>query len=142
MDKLLLSAHLSLAGFVAGPGGEIDWIKLDEELFDYVGRLTDHAGTALYGRKTFEILEVYWPAAGSKPHASKHDQEHAAWYNTVQKYVLSRTMQGQAGDRVTFIRDEPATVIQTTRENSQKIFWFLEALLLYNIYEANNWWMK
>ncbi|HEU4573794.1 MAG TPA: hypothetical protein VFS36_02230 [Chitinophagaceae bacterium] len=67
MEKLLLSAHLSLAGFVAGPGGEIDWIKLDEELFDYVGRLTDHAGTALYGRKTFEILEAYWPAAGSNP---------------------------------------------------------------------------
>ena len=27
---------MSLDGFVAGPNGEMDWIKVDEEIFDYV----------------------------------------------------------------------------------------------------------
>ena len=26
--------HISLDGFVAGPNGEMDWIKVDEEIFD------------------------------------------------------------------------------------------------------------
>ena len=30
--------HISLDGFVAGPNGEMDWIKVDEEIFDHVGK--------------------------------------------------------------------------------------------------------
>ena len=29
--------HISLDGFVAGPQGELNWVKVDEELFNYVG---------------------------------------------------------------------------------------------------------
>jgi len=27
--------HLSLDGFLAGPNGEMDWIRVDDALFDY-----------------------------------------------------------------------------------------------------------
>ncbi|HEU5166050.1 MAG TPA: hypothetical protein VFU29_10950 [Chitinophagaceae bacterium] len=27
--------HISLKGFVAGPNGEMNWIKIDEEIFDH-----------------------------------------------------------------------------------------------------------
>jgi dihydrofolate reductase len=84
--------HTSLDGFVAGPNGEMNWIKVDEELFDFVGTMTDNADTALYGRVTYEMMESYWPTAGEQPNASKHDKEHSAWYNKVSKVVLSRTM--------------------------------------------------
>ena len=30
--------HISLDGFVAGPNGEMNWIKVDEEVFDHVGK--------------------------------------------------------------------------------------------------------
>ena len=30
--------HISLDGFVAGPNGEMNWIKVDEEIFDHVGK--------------------------------------------------------------------------------------------------------
>ena len=30
--------HISLDGFVAGPNGEMDRIKVDEEIFDHVGK--------------------------------------------------------------------------------------------------------
>ena len=42
--------HTSLDGFVAGPNGEMDWIHVDAEMFDFVGTMTDQADTALYGR--------------------------------------------------------------------------------------------
>lgn len=85
--------HTSLDGFVAGVNGEIDWVKLDDALFDFVATMTDQADTALYGRVTYEMMQSYWPKAGEKPNATKHDKEHSHWYNNVSKVVLSRTIQ-------------------------------------------------
>ena len=34
MRKLLLFMHVSLDGFAAGPNGEMDWIIVDETIFD------------------------------------------------------------------------------------------------------------
>ena len=87
--------HTSLDGFVAGPNGEMDWIFVNEELFTIAGALTEKADTALYGRVTWQMMDNYWPTAGDQPDASKHDVEHAAWYNSVNKVVVSRSMQGK-----------------------------------------------
>jgi dihydrofolate reductase len=84
--------HISLDGFVAGPNGEMDWIKIDEEIFDHVGKRTSEGDTALYGRVTYEMMENYWPTAGDKPTATRHDIEHSKWYSKVHKVVLSKTM--------------------------------------------------
>jgi len=92
MRKLISFMHISLDGFVAGPKGEMDWIKVDEELFDFVGKRIANTNTAMYGRKTYEMMEGYWPTAGNKPNASKHDVEHSQWYKKVNKVVLSKTM--------------------------------------------------
>ncbi len=92
MRKIISFMHISLDGFVAGPNGEMNWIKVDEEIFDYVGKRIREGDTALYGRVTYQMMESYWPTAGSKPAATKHDIEHAKWYSKVHKVVLSRTM--------------------------------------------------
>jgi len=87
--------HVSLDGFVAGPKGEMDWIHVDDEIFDYVGDRTDHGDTALYGRVTYQMMESYWPTAGDQPNATKHAIQHSRWYNKVNKVVLSKSMKGQ-----------------------------------------------
>ena len=92
MRKIISFMHISLDGFVAGPKGEMDWIKVDEEIFDYVGKRISETDTALYGRVTYQMMENYWPAAGNKPAATRHDIEHSKWYNKVHKVVLSKTM--------------------------------------------------
>jgi dihydrofolate reductase len=92
MRKLVLFLHTSLDGFVAGTKGEIDWIKVDEDIFEYVGKQTDDADTALYGRVTYQLMEGYWPTAGNQPNASKHDIQHSNWYNRVEKVVASKSM--------------------------------------------------
>lgn len=95
MRKLVSFMHMSLDGFVAGPDGEMDWIHVDEEMFEYAGMMTDQSDTALYGRLTYEMMEAYWPTAGDKPNASKHDKQHSGWYNGVAKVIISRTMKGK-----------------------------------------------
>jgi dihydrofolate reductase len=92
MRKIISFMHISLDGFVAGPNGEMDWIKVDEEIFDYIGKRISEGDTALYGRVTYQMMEGYWPTAGEQPGASKHDIEHSKWYKNVQKVVLSKTM--------------------------------------------------
>src|SRR5579864_253444 len=95
MRKLVSFMHVSLDGFVAGPNGEMNWITVDEEIFDYAGYRTNAADTALYGRVTYEMMEGYWPTAADQPNASKHDIEHSAWYKKVEKVVLSKSMKGK-----------------------------------------------
>ena len=84
--------HISLDGFVAGLNGEIDWVKVNEEIFDHVAKRIGESDTALYGRVTYQMMENYWPTAGNTPTATKHDIEHSKWYNKVRKVVLSKTM--------------------------------------------------
>jgi dihydrofolate reductase len=92
MRKIISFMHISLDGFVAGPNGEMNWINVNEEIFDYVGKRIGETDTALYGRITYEMMESYWPAAGDKPDASKHDIDHSKWYNKAHKIVLSKTL--------------------------------------------------
>jgi dihydrofolate reductase len=92
MRKIISFMHISLDGFVAGPNGEMNWIKVDEEIFDHVGKRISETDSALYGRVTYELMQGYWPEAGNEPDASKHDIEHSRWYNNAQKIVLSKTL--------------------------------------------------
>lgn len=96
MRKIISFMHISLDGFVSGPKGEMDWIKVDQEIFDHVGKRINVGDTALYGRVTFEMMENYWPTAADKPEASKHDIEHSKWYKKVNKVVLSKTMKDES----------------------------------------------
>jgi len=105
MRKIVVFMHVSLDGFVAGSDGGMDWIHVDDEIFDYAGDRTNHADTALYGRVTFDMMEGYWPTAGNSPTASKHDIEHSSWYNKVSKVVLSKSLKGQTRKNVRIVSD-------------------------------------
>lgn len=98
MRKIISFMHMSLDGFVAGPNGEMNWIKVDQEIFDHIGKRISEGDTALYGRVTFEMMESYWPAAADQPGASKHDIEHSKWYSEVHKVVLSNTLQKEGSE--------------------------------------------
>ncbi len=95
MRKIISHMHVSLDGFAAGPNGEMNWIKLDNEAFDHVKQLTDESDAAIYGRVTWEMMDNYWPTAGDKPDASKHDKEHSEWYNSIEKFVISKSLKGE-----------------------------------------------
>lgn len=120
MRNLIFFMHTSLDGLVAGPNGEMNWIKVDDELFDFVGTMTDQADTALYGRVTYEMMEGYWPTAGDEPNASKHDKEHSAWYNKVAKVVLSRTITVEGLKNTTVISQDLASNINAIKKQEGK----------------------
>lgn len=128
MQKIISFMHISLDGFVAGPKGEMNWIKVDEELFDHIGKRIAETDTALYGRKTYRMMEGYWPTAGDAPDASKHDIEHSAWYKKAHKLVLSKTMKDEQPPNTTIISDNIADRInemkQTVNGEAREILLF------------------
>jgi len=117
MRKIIAFMHISLDGFVAGLNGEMDWIKVDEEIFDYVGKRISEGDTALYGRVTYQMMENYWHSAAEKPEATKHDIEHSRWYNNVHKIVLSKTMKGADLPNTEIISDNLSVRINEIKQS-------------------------
>ena len=120
MRKIISFMHVSLDGFVAGPKGEMDWIRVDAAIFDFASFVTESADVAIYGRVTYQMMEAYWPTAGDRPGASKHDKEHSTWYNKVDKIVLSKSMVGQDIPRVTVVGDQLGAKIRAVKERPGK----------------------
>ena len=120
MRSLVYFMHSSLDGFVAGTKGEMNWITVDDEIFDFVTTMTDNADTALYGRVTYQMMEAYWPTAGEKPDASKHDKEHSIWYKKVSKVVLSKTINETGLKNTIVIRDNLLENINSLKQQSGK----------------------
>jgi dihydrofolate reductase len=118
MGKIVLFMHASLDGFAAGTKGEMNWIRVDQEIFDYVEERIAKTNTALYGRVTFRMMESYWPTAGDEPDASKHDKVHAAWYKSAHKVVLSNTLDQATLTNTTVIGKDYATAIPRLRKET------------------------
>ena len=118
MRRIISFMHISLDGFVAGPNGEMNWINVDEELFDHVGKRIGETDTALYGRVTYDMMEGYWPTAGDKPAASRHDIEHSKWYNNVHKVVISTTMKDADLTNTTIISNNLSDSINKIKQQA------------------------
>jgi len=110
--RLVFFIHTSLDGYVATPNREMDWIKVDQEMFDVALSQTQRSDLAVHGRITFELMEDYWPTAADQPNATKHDIEHSAWYNSVEKVVITRTMKNVAKPKLKIIDKDVAAEIQ------------------------------
>jgi dihydrofolate reductase len=92
MRKLILIAHISLDGFVAGQKGELDDFDQGEENLKFICALTLDADAALMGRISYELLESYWPTARDRTNASKGEIQFSNWYHDAKKIIVSRTI--------------------------------------------------
>ena len=138
MRKIVVCMHTTLDGFVGGPHGEMDWIHVDEEMFEYAGKQTDEADTALYGRVTYEMMEGYWPTAADQPGATKHDIQHSHWYNSVQKIVLSRTLNGDNLKNTKIIRDNiPGEINKIKQQPGRNILIFGSPTAVHSLLQEN-----
>ena len=105
MRRIRYSVAISLDGYIAGPGGEFDWIVMDPDI--NFARLSGQFDTYLLGRRTFEITRVPEPAA----------------IPGVRTFVFSRTLQQSDYDDVTIIGENWKQVVQSLREEEGKDIW-------------------
>ena len=117
MRNIISLAHISLDGFMAGPGGDMDFIVFNDELADHTYPLIENVDLAVYGRVTYEMMEGYWPSVGDASDAGAHTKSHSRWYNGVKKIVASRTLAASKNPNVRVVGDD---IVGALRAEKQK----------------------
>ena len=117
MRNIISLAHMSLDGFLAGPGGKIDFVVFNDELADHTYPLMATVDLAVYGRVTYELMQGYWPTAADAPDASAHAKSHARWYSGVKKIVASRTLPASKDPNLRVVADD---ILGALRAEKQK----------------------
>ena len=97
MRKLIYSMGVSLDGFIAGPGGEIDWSTPDEELHRFHNEQTRELGAHFCGRGLYEEMK-YWETADQNPSSSEIEIEFARIWQSLPKIVFSKTLETVEGN--------------------------------------------
>src|SRR3954454_14185230 len=101
MRKIIVFNRVSADGYFAGSDGNLDWV-VQETGFDsdVAGRLAG-SDMMLFGRKTYDMFESFWPHAIDTPTTAKDPHgpprsspelhAMAVWINETAKLVFSRT---------------------------------------------------
>jgi len=106
MRKIIAFTNVSVDGYFAGPDGEIDWFKSnDDEDRQFTLSQAKPSATLVFGHTTYEMMARYWPT----PDAGKNDPIVAGVMNSVKKIVFSKTMKpvkdGPVWKNVTVLRE-------------------------------------
>jgi dihydrofolate reductase len=114
MRNVIYSMGVSLDGFIAGPGGEIDWSAPDEELHRFHNRQTRELGALLCGRRLYEEM-TYWDTAHENAAAAEHEVEFARIWQNLPKIVFSKTLE-EVGGNATLAGDDVAEEVARLKE--------------------------
>jgi dihydrofolate reductase len=112
MRNLIYSMSVSLDGYIAGPGGEIDWSAPDEELHRFHNDRVRELGAHLCGRRLYETM-VYWETAD--PDWGDVELEFARIWQPLPKLVFSKTLDHVEGN-ATLVREVDADEIARMKE--------------------------
>lgn len=112
MRKVIASELITLDGFIAGPGGELDWLVRDQEHKDFSKTHHDVMDTIIFGRRTYEEMNSWWPTA----EAAEDEPETALMMNTTSKLVFSKTLDRVEWNNARLAEGEPGPVIRRLKE--------------------------
>jgi dihydrofolate reductase len=96
--KLIYSFMVSLDGYIAGPGNDLSWPLIDEEIHTFVNAQERETGTMLNGRRLWELMQPFWSVADQDPQNPPVIQEYAKIWQAAEKVVFSRTLESVEGN--------------------------------------------
>jgi dihydrofolate reductase len=97
VTSVIYSMGVSLDGFIAGPGGEIDWSAPDAELHRFHNEQTRELGALFCGRRLYEEM-LYWETADRDPSVGETEREFARIWQALPKIVFSTTLEKVEGN--------------------------------------------
>src|SRR4029450_9055321 len=104
MAKLIYSAINSVDGYVADEDGNFDWAVPDEEVHTFINDLERQGGSAVYGRRMYEVM-VGWESAHTLPDQSPFTLDYAQIWQAAEKIVYSKTLRAVSSVRTRIERD-------------------------------------
>src|SRR4051812_35315161 len=101
MRRIVVFDNVTADGYFAAPDGSLEWAVQDPEVFKGSMERDHQIDTVLFGRRTYEMFEAFWPHAlddsetAPDPHAagrrSTTSRDMAVWLNEATKLVFSRS---------------------------------------------------
>ena len=79
---------VSLDGYIEGPDHDLSWHHVDAEFNDFAQTQMKEADTILFGRKTYQLMESFWPTK----QGLEDDPEVAQLMNETPKVVVSSSL--------------------------------------------------
>lgn len=97
MRRIMMFNHVAADGSFATGDGRLDWVVPEPAIDQSAVDGMPGGDTILFGRRTYDMFESYWPhaldAATPAPHGRGTSANHAmaVWINDSAKLVFSRT---------------------------------------------------
>ncbi|MFT3933928.1 MAG: dihydrofolate reductase family protein [Chitinophagaceae bacterium] len=87
MSKIIAAMNMTLDGFCDHTS-----MNADEEIHQHYNDLLRNAGTLVYGRTTYQLMEDYWPGLVKNPSGNKPMDDFAVLIDNISKIVFSTTL--------------------------------------------------
>ena len=97
MGNVIFSMSVSLDGYIAGPGGDIEWSAPDDELHRFHNERVRELGAQLLGRRLYETM-LYWETADQDPELGETQREFAGIWKALPRIVFSTTLDAVEGN--------------------------------------------
>lgn len=112
--RLIYSLNVSLDGYVETLDHGLEWATIDEELHSWFNDQTRAVGASLYGRRMYELMAAYWPAAEDDPDATEVEREFARIWKPMPKVVFSTSLE-RVEHNARLAHGDIATVLEEVR---------------------------
>jgi dihydrofolate reductase len=103
MRRIVAFDRVSADGYFASSDGKLDWTVPEPQIDKEAGEGMSGQGAILFGRRTYEMFQAYWPhaledaATAPDPHMpgrrSPEIRAMAVWINEAAKIVFSKTLE-------------------------------------------------
>lgn len=131
MRRIMMFNHVAADGSFTTPDGRLDWVVQEPAIDRSAVEGMPGGDTILFGRRTYDMFESYWPHAlddsTPAPHGrgSPENRAMAIWINDAAKLVFSRTRKTVTWAHSRLLGEfDPAEVAGLKREHGKDILIF------------------
>jgi dihydrofolate reductase len=111
MRRIVMFEHISADGYFAAADGQLDWVVSEPEMDKEAAAGSGLTDTMIFGRKTYQMFEQFWPKALEDPAGAS--DPHSAGRRTPELEAIARSI--NEATKIVFSR----TLKTVTWQNSQ-----------------------
>jgi dihydrofolate reductase len=111
MRRIVMFEHISADGYFAAADGQLDWVVAEPEMDKEAAAGSGQTDTMIFGRKTYQMFEQFWPKALEDPTGAS--DPHSAGRRTPELEAIARSI--NEATKIVFSR----TLKTVTWQNSQ-----------------------